>query len=644
MIQTEKVLEFDRIKKMWSELALTEWAKEKIRDTSLCMSESELMAKQRETSEARELLEKNGNPPLVSLSGIRECVQTAVKGGCLSISQLEDVEKALVAVMRLKSYLSRSKQWEISLAYYEENLDYLDNLKEAIGQQIRNGRIDDNASKDLKSFRDEIERNERRMRERADAVIRANKESLSDSFSTLRNGHICIPVKKEYKYKIKGNVIDKSSTGSTVFIEPSSVGKYYEALQVLRVNEENEEHRILYSLSAMAADYGEILEQNISMIEKLDFIFSKGKLSLEYDGTEPKINTERYIRLEDGRHPLMALTECVPLQFEIGKSFDGVVITGPNTGGKTVAIKTVALNCMMAQCGLHVACKKAEICMNSNFLCDIGDGQNISENLSTFSAHMMNVLEILKRVNKDSLVIMDELGSGTDPTEGMGIAIAILEQLQKSGGLFLVTTHYPEVKLYAAEQSRIANAKMTFDKESLKPLYQLVIGEAGESCAFYIAGKMGMPESMLKTAMKAAYNKAELSESLKQVVSKNHLEKRKTPGIQKAKKHQNTRLGQEFQLGDSVLVYPDKKIGIICQTANEKGVLRVQMANKKIWINHKRVKLHVAAEKLYPADYDFSIIFDSVKNRKLRHQIDRGKMIEEHIIMQDEINRNKINK
>ena len=644
MIQTDHVLEFDQIKQKWLELALTDRAKQEIQNTVPCLSESALAAKQRETSEAKELLEKNGNPPLVSLDGIRDCIQMAVKGDCLSISRLEDLEKALVAVMRLKHYLNRSKQWELSLAYYEENLDCLDDLKEAIHQQIRNGRIDDNASKDLKSFRMEIEQNEKSMREKADAVIRANKDRLSDHFSTLRNGHICIPVKKEYKHKIKGSVIDQSATGSTLFIEPASVGKYYDALQLLRICEENEERRILYSLSAMTADYAEILEQNIRMIEKLDFIFSKGKLSLEYGGTEPTIHTQRYIRLEDGRHPLMSPSECVPLQFEIGKNFDGVVITGPNTGGKTVAIKTVALNCMMAQCGLHVACKKAEICINSNFLCDIGDGQNLSENLSTFSAHIVNVLEILKYADKDSLIIMDELGSGTDPTEGMGIAIAILEQLQKSGGLFLVTTHYPEVKLYAAEQSRIANAKMTFDKESLKPLYQLVIGEAGESCAFYIAGKMGMPESMLKTAMKAAYNKAELSESLKQVVSKNHLEKRKTPGIQKAKKHQNTRLGQEFQLGDSVLVYPDKKIGIICQTANEKGVLRVQMANKKIWINHKRVKLHVAAEKLYPADYDFSIIFDSVKNRKLRHQVDRGKMIEEHIIMQDEINRNKINK
>ncbi len=644
MIQTDHVLEFDQIKQKWLELALTDRAKQEIQNTVPCLSESALAAKQRETSEAKELLEKNGNPPLVSLDGIRDCIQMAVKGDCLSISRLEDLEKALVAVMRLKHYLNRSKQWELSLAYYEENLDCLDDLKEAIHQQIRNGRIDDNASKDLKSFRMEIEQNEKSMREKADAVIRANKDRLSDHFSTLRNGHICIPVKKECKHKIKGSVIDQSATGSTLFIEPASVGKYYDALQLLRICEENEERRILYSLSAMTADYAEILEQNIRMIEKLDFIFSKGKLSLEYGGTEPTIHTQRYIRLEDGRHPLMSPSECVPLQFEIGKNFDGVVITGPNTGGKTVAIKTVALNCIMAQCGLHVACKKAEICINSNFLCDIGDGQNLSENLSTFSAHIVNVLEILKYADKDSLIIMDELGSGTDPTEGMGIAIAILEQLQKSGGLFLVTTHYPEVKLYAAEQSRIANAKMTFDKESLKPLYQLVIGEAGESCAFYIAGKMGMPESMLKTAMKAAYNKAELSESLKQVVSKNHLEKRKTPGIQKAKKHQNTRLGQEFQLGDSVLVYPDKKIGIICQTANEKGVLRVQMANKKIWINHKRVKLHVAAEKLYPADYDFSIIFDSVKNRKLRHQIDRGKMIEEHIIMQDEINRNKINK
>lgn len=636
MVKTDQILEFDKIKEMWSKLALTEWAKEKIRNTVPCMSENELMAKQRETSEARDLLEKNGNPPLVSLDGIRECIQAAVKGVCLSISQLEDMEKALVAVMRLKNYLSRSKQWGISLSYYDESLDCLDDVKETISLQIRNGRVDDNASKDLKSFRDEIECNERSMRERADAVMRANKNCMSDSFSTLRNGHLCIPVRKEYRHKIKGNVIDKSSTGSTLFIEPVSVGKYYETLQLLRLYAENEERRILYCLSAMIADYAEILEQDISIMEKMDYIFSKGKLSLEYDGTEPKINTERYILFKDGRHPLMKKEECVPLQFEIGKSFDGVVITGPNTGGKTVAIKTVALNCMMAQCGLHVACREAEICMNSNFLCDIGDGQNLSENLSTFSSHIANVLEILKRVNRDSLVIMDELGSGTDPTEGMGIAVAILEELRKSGALFLVTTHYPEVKQYADRKGGIANARMTFDKENLRPLYQLVIGEAGESCAFYIAGKMGMPEVMLKTAMMAAYGNEKLPENLRGVISGNSLEKEKFSGIQKKKEKKTAvRKDREFQLGDSVMVYPDKKIGIVCQKVNEKGVLKVQMADKKIWINHKRIKLHVAAEELYPEDYDFSIIFDSVKNRKLRHQMDRGKIVKESIVIDD---------
>ena len=631
----EELLEFDKIKEMWAEMALTEKAKEKIRDTVQCMSENELTARQRETTEAKEMIEKNGNPPLVSLEGIRECVRSSVRGECLSISQFEKVENSLVAVMRLKDYLRRFRQWENSLAYYDEGLNCLTDVKETIVLQIRNGRVDDNASKELRSYREDIDRKEQNMREKADAVLRANKAYMSDSFSTIRNGRLCLPVRKEYKGKIKGNVIDRSSTGNTIFIEPASVGKYFEELQLLRMMEENEERRILYTLTGMVADNAEAFEENITMIEKLDYIFSKGKLSLAYGGTMPQLNTERHIWLKDGRHPLMPREEYVPLQFETGRSFRGVIITGPNTGGKTAAIKTVALNCMMAQCGLHVACQDADICMNSNFLCDIGDGQNLSENLSTFSSHITNVLEILKRVNQDSLVIMDELGSGTDPAEGMGIAVAVLEELRKSGALFLVTTHYPEVKQYADKKEGIINARMTFDKESLKPLYRLVIGEAGESCAFYIAGRMGMPASMLRTAARAAYGKEDIPEGLSSIVLDNRVERTGVPGIRKKKTKGTLKAkGRGYQLGDSVMVYPDKKIGIICQTMNEKGVLRVQMPDKKIWINHKRIKLHVAAEELYPEDYDFSIIFDSVKNRKLRHDMDRGKMIEETVILE----------
>lgn len=639
MNKTEQILEFDKVKEIWKEYALTDAAKKKIEETVPYMEEMLLRAKLRETTEARILLEKNGVPPIASLNKMKEWIEILAKGDCLTAEQLEGVEAGLTAVSRLKKYLNFGKAYDISLAYYEESLHVPEELREAIGTQIRSGRVDDNASKLLKFYRSDLAKEESHMREKADAAMRKYKSYLADNFSTTRNGHLCIPIKKEYKNKVSGIAIDQSATGSTLFVEPNTVTKHYDAIQLLLMYEENEVRRILYELTALVYEHAEVLEQNMHIVEKLDFIFSKGKLSLHYDGTEPQIHTERYIKIKDGRHPLMEKTIAVPLQFEIGNGIDGVVITGPNTGGKTVALKTVALNSYMAQCGLHVSCKEMDVCMNSNFLCDIGDGQNLSENLSTFSAHIVNVLDILKKVNPDSLVIMDELGSGTDPTEGMGIAIAILEELQKSGALFLVTTHYPEVKTYAEKKERMVNARMTFDKESLKPLYQLIIGEAGESCAFYIAGKLGMPGQMLKTAAKAAYGENEFPEQLQKIADsieeKNCLTKEKTPHIRRQKKqnfHKKTR--RDYQIGDSVMVYPDKKIGIVCEPENEKGVLRVQIPNKKIWINQKRVQLHVAAEELYPEDYDFSILFDTVENRKLRHQVERGKMIEDKIIVE----------
>jgi dsDNA-specific endonuclease/ATPase MutS2 len=314
----------------------------------------------------------------------------------------------------------------------------------------------------------------------------------------------------------------------------------------------------------------------------------------------------------------------VPLDFTLGDGdIRGIVITGPNTGGKTVSIKTVMLSCYMAQCGLHVACREADICMNSNYLSDIGDGQNLSENLSTFSAHIKNVLDILGKVNHESLVIMDELGSGTDPAEGMGIAVAILEELRKSNANFLVTTHYPEIKDYAAKTEHIMNARMAFDRETLRPTYEMVIGEAGDSCAFYIAERLGMPAEMLSVAAKAAYGEAAANDY--SFSDKKETRKKSTGSkIVKAKQiHSTAELEQKFSIGDSVMVYPDKKIGIVCEPIDKKGILRVQLPNKKIYINHKRVKLHVKADKLYPENYDFSIVFDTVQNRKARHEMSR---------------------
>ncbi len=616
-------IEFDKIKEIWAELALTDAAKEKIKEMTWCMSETELRMLLKETTDARDMIEKLGTPPLQNVSDIKEVILIVEKGQCLTTFQLERVEKVLAAIRRLKDYLARGKRFENSLAYYDENLEPLSELVDEIAAKIRNGVVDDYASKELLQIRSKITKCEEQMKQKAEQVIRSNKECMAENFYTTRNGRICLPIKKEYKQKIVGSVIDKSSTGSTLFIEPTGVARYYDELQLLKIEEENEEYQILYMLSTMILAEVPALNQNLSMIERLDFMFSKGKLSIDMDATEPLINTERRIQMVDARHPLMSKAVAVPLQFQIEDDIRGVIITGPNTGGKTIAIKTVMLNCIMAQCGLHVTCKQANVCMNNNYLCDIGDGQNLSENLSTFSAHITNVLSVLKEANHDSFVIMDELGSGTDPTEGMGIAIAILEELRKSGAIFLVTTHYPEVKEYAKDTEGIINARMVFDKETLCPTYQMVIGEAGESCAFYIADRLGMPNEMLKVAIRAAYGE-DAAESYVFHNQEKQMDKSHNAKITKAKKSKtDTGLSAKYKIGDSVMIYPDKKIGIVCEPINEKGVLRVQLSNKKIWINHKRVKLHVAATELYPEDYDFSIVFDSVENRKKRHDMSR---------------------
>lgn len=618
----ENQIEFNRVKQIWAELAVTSKAKEQIADRWIILDEPTLRREIRDTTQARELIEKLGNPPLQDVSEIQEILVSAQKGECLTPYQLERVESILTVLERLGSYLKRGHQYENSLSYYDETLDTHPQLREEIATQIRGESVDDHASKTLYDIRMNIGQLEDEMKQKAESVIRSNRDCMADNFYTTRNGRFCVPVKKEYRFKIPGSVIDKSGTGSTVFVEPEGVTKLGERLQLLKIEEENEVYRILYTLTAMVSDCAESLEGNMLLIEKLDYSFSKGKLSLQMNACEPCINLERRIDFEEARHPLMDEQNCVPLKFTLGTDRRGVVITGPNTGGKTVAIKTVMLNSVMAQCGLHVCSKRADICMNSGYFCDIGDGQNINDNLSTFSSHIKNVLSILREIDKDSFIIMDELGSGTDPQEGMGIAIAILEKLRESGANFLVTTHYPEVKEYATRSEGIINARMEFDRQTLKPTYRMVIGEAGESCAFYIADRLGMPADMLKIAVAVAYGEGAVSSYS---FDNKELEKtgpsRQISTRQKHRKHNN--LTGSFHIGDSVTVLPDNKIGIVCEEVNDKGVLRVQIAGRKIWINHKRVKLHIKAEELYPGDYDMSIVFDSVENRKKRHDMER---------------------
>lgn len=627
MEKNVNMLEFDKIIEQLQKQTLTETAKHRFTDLKPYMSESELQLALRDTSEARKLFDEVGTPPIPGMEEIQKFVISVEKGAMLLPEQLEALGTFLSSVKRLQDYLKRAENFHIGIAYKGNNLDSLKEIRMEIQKMIRGGVIDDYATSSLKEIRRNLTLLNEKIRTKAESLLKNHKEYYADSFIVNRNGHICLPVKKECKLKVGGSVIEKSATGATYFIEPTAVAMMRDKLQQLKFDEENEERIILYTLSGMVADQTNIFQTNMDIISDLDFVFAKGKFSATLHAVEPKINTDRKIEIKQGRHPLLDAQLCVPLDFEIGKDGTrGVVITGPNTGGKTVAIKTVGLLCLMAQCGLHIPCEQADICMNNQVLCDIGDGQNITQNLSTFSAHITNVLEILRKGNNQSLVILDELGSGTDPAEGMGIAIAILEELRESGCLFVVTTHYPEVKVYAEQKSGIQNAMMAFDRETLKPLYRMEIGKAGESCALYIASRLGMPDTMIRRACIEVYGEQSIVENVVGNMPENKLQKKIVPSIQKKKTAKATysKHAHDFQVGDSVMVYPEEKIGIVVRKANLRGEIVVQLKKEKRIVNHKRIKLQVAADELYPDDYDFSIIFDTVANRKARHKMEKA--------------------
>lgn len=626
---------YNQILKQLSELAVTPAAKEKALRLKPYLQEIKLLSKLSDTSQAKEMIEIFSFPPMPAMERTEEYICRADTGELLSAEEIESVGSFLTSTGRMISYLEKGCERQISLAFYRENMNALPQLQKEILRCIRNGKVDDAASPALRDIRRRLIILEEKIREKAEAIMRSQKSCMAESFTVYRSGRLCLPVKKDCKGKIPGHLMDKSSTGSTLFIEPLSIASLREEYEQCRLEEENEERIVLYTLLAMIADQKAILLQNIRTLEKLDFAFAKGKLAIDMDAIQPSINTEGYIILREAKHPFLPKETAVPLNFSLGKENRGMIITGPNTGGKTVSIKTAGLFNLMANSGLFVPCKEADICMCNQVLADIGDGQNISDNLSTFSAHITNVIDILRRITGESLVILDELGSGTDPAEGMGIAIAVLEKLRESGCLFLVTTHYPEVKTYAETTPGIVNARMAFDRDNLKPLYRLEIGESGESCALYIAKRLGMPDDMLFTAARATYKEKKDS-----VVKQLHLsadckglKRWPAPSIEKKKRvnNPNDRIFP-FNRGDSVTVQPEGTIGIVVNPADRQGNVLVQIKKEKQLISHKRLRLKVAAKELYPEDYDFTIVFDSVEVRKARHQMSKkhqeGLMVE----------------
>ncbi len=620
-------LEFDKILLKFAENALSETIKTRCLKLKPSLNEAEVRRCMDETTQAKRIIEQIGTPPLSSMAELQKVIDMITIEAMLLPDKIAHVLSFVVSCQRMKAYLRKAEATDSNIAWYGGSIDELTELKNEIERCIRNGIVDDKASVHLNGIRRQIVITTDQIKAKLDALLRKNKAWFSESFVSVRNGHYTLLVKREHKNDVAGTVIEMSNTGGTCFIEPSSVGRLQSELNALQIEEDSEVRRILYSLTALISDNLPAIKLNIETMETLDFLFAKGKLSISMKASPVGINNDRKIHMSNARHPLLTQNSAVPLDFEVGCKNTGVVITGPNTGGKTVALKTVGLLCLMAQSGLHVpADEDSSFCMHNMIMCDIGDGQSIAENLSTFSSHMKNIIAILEQANKESLVLLDELGSGTDPAEGMGLAIAILDELCAKGCLFAVTTHYPEIKEYAANKPGLVNARMAFDKESLMPLYRLEIGEAGESCALYIAERLGMPLQMLKRAHEAAYgNLCEERWLATQQSIPTSDKSVTTPQIikQKDPKPEIQSHSGKFNIGDSVIVYPQKEIGIVYARSNERGEIGVQVKEKKKLVNHKRIKLQVAASELYPENYDFSIIFDSVKNRKARHIMDK---------------------
>ena len=498
-------LEYTKIIDLLTEKADSEPGKKLCRELVPSTDLSAIRTAQRETKDALARLFRIGSTSFGSNRDLGFSIRSLEIGSSLSMSELLKLASFLDNVSRIKTYGKKEREDlpNDSLDAYFEGLTPMTQLANEINRCILSEEeMADDASPRLKSIRrSKLSTNEKIHSQLTSMVNGAYRTFLQDAVITMRDNRYCIPVKAEYKSQVSGMVHDQSSTGSTFFIEPAAVVNLNNQLKELDLQEQEEIEVILGDLSSQAAVHTSELAADQKIMTTLDFIFAKAKLAMEQNATEPIFNTEHYIQIRKGRHPLLDKKKAVPIDVRLGKDFDLLVITGPNTGGKTVSLKTVGLFTLMGQAGLHIpALDRSELSIFSEVYADIGDEQSIEQSLSTFSSHMTRVVHILQHADADSLCLFDELGAGTDPTEGAALAIAILNYLHDRGIRTMATTHYSELKIYALSTNFVENACCEFDVETLRPTYRLLIGIPGKSNAFAISSKLGLSDEIINAA------------------------------------------------------------------------------------------------------------------------------------------------
>lgn len=501
-----RTLEYNKIVERLAEYAFGADTKERCLSLLPSTSLSEITNAQQQTKDAMNRSLKKGRLDCSGIKPLSSAIRRVEIGGTMNIEELLGLCKLLETARRVKAY-GRKEREDIpsdSLSELFDGLEPLSPLCDEICRCIISvDEISDDASSNLKSIRRSIRSTGDRIHAQLNQMLnnRNVRNCLQDFVITMRNGRYCLPVKAEAKSQITGMVHDQSSSGSTLFIEPMAVVNLNNELKELSIKEQDEIAVILATLSAKAGEYIPAIETDYQILTELDFIFAKAAYALEYNGITPHFNTERKIRILKGRHPLLDAKKVVPIDISLGSDFDQLVITGPNTGGKTVSLKTVGLLTLMGQAGLPIPSgDRSELAVFDDIFADIGDEQSIEQNLSTFSSHMTNIIHILKEANEHSLVLFDELCAGTDPTEGAALAVSILSYFHSRGIRTMATTHYSEIKIYALTTSGIENACCEFDVETLSPTYRLLIGIPGKSNAFAISKKLGLSDTLIEDA------------------------------------------------------------------------------------------------------------------------------------------------
>lgn len=508
MLFTEKsltTLEFDKIIDMLVECAATSGAKSRARTLTPTSDYDTVVERQTKTDDAKRLINAKGYPSFSADEGVVSSADRAYKGAILSPRELLNISSMLRSARMMLDYISTDKPFETSLDIIFNRLMPNRTLEDRITRSIlSDDLIADEASPTLADIRRKIRNANNKIKDTLQTYIGGVRNKyLQENIVTMRNGRYVVPVKAEYKNEMKGLVHDTSSSGATLFIEPMAVVEANNELKSLAAAEEHEIERILAELSAECGEYSSVISLNYHNITDIAFYFATATLANQMKAEKPIIVKDRKINLKRARHPLIPRDKVVPINVGVGEDFKTLIITGPNTGGKTVTLKTVGLFALMAQSGLQIpALETSTIGIFDEVLVDIGDEQSIEASLSTFSAHMVNVVDILKKVGEGSLVLFDELGSGTDPIEGAALAIAILENTASAGAITLATTHYAELKVYALETDGVQNASCEFDVETLRPTYKLIVGTPGKSNAFAISEKLGISENIIARANK----------------------------------------------------------------------------------------------------------------------------------------------